>query len=64
MRYCVVRENPNNGVMSFTRWHETELDAVAEATRLCKKEGKEFIVLSELGICKLQQNPVIYEPSR
>jgi hypothetical protein len=43
--------------------HTTEAAAVQEATRLCRRESVEFLVLECVGVCRSVVTPVEYTPT-
>lgn len=53
-RYAVVKDNMEK---RFTKWHETEEEAIEEAKRLCQKEGMPFTVLKEIGCATVAPIP-------
>jgi hypothetical protein len=46
---------------STSKRHYTYQEAVAEAERLCMKEGKRFILLEAVELCKREHPPVSWE---
>ena len=55
-KYAVVRET--NGLKNFSKWHETEEEAMREAERLCQKEAEAFTVLKTIGTVSIGEMPV------
>jgi len=55
-RFVVVRDRPGQWV--FTRWHETEDEALKEACRLTKKERCKFMVLKMVKSVDVTEMPV------
>lgn len=65
MRYAIVREEENTHYNShngykFSKWHDTEEEAIEESKRLCSttKENSKFIVLKEIGHAKHIETPI------
>ena len=48
MKYVVVRKS-NNSNYSFTKFHDSDCEAVEEALRLSKQESADFMVLKVVG---------------
>ena len=58
-RYAVVREcRAPTYPYSFSAWHDTKDEAVAEAERLVRKEHAKFYVLKLVGIVQPDVAPV------
>lgn len=59
MRYAIVRDfEMSINEYKFSKWHESEEEAIQEAKRLCEKNGSDFIVLKEIGRSKQSKMPV------
>ena len=54
--YAVVKEDGAN--YRFSKFHDTEQEAQAEAERLCRKERKSFLILKLIGFCHIEEVPV------
>lgn len=62
-KYAVVKENAPTmfgGNYSFTKFHDTEELAQAEAERLSRKEGYAFLVLVSIGYAHPVAPPIEY----
>ena len=57
--YAVVREEVD--MKSFGKWHQTEVEATEEATRLCRKERKSFIIVKAIKRLSVPDVPVKVE---
>ena len=42
----------------FSVWHESKDLAIAEAERLCKHEGKTFLVLKLVAFSEIEEKPI------
>jgi len=59
MRYAVVKASEfPNGEYRFSKFHESFSQAKDEAERLCKKEGKKFLILLVTGTVQPRNAPV------
>ena len=62
-KYAVVRGQMEVN-KTFSVWHETLAEARQEAERLCRKEGKEFVILQAIQACSIETVPVKWEELR
>ena len=58
MQYAVVKDGIRK---EFTKIYHSEQDAHDEATRLCKLEGKDFLVIQIIGRLYMEEHPIKYE---